>query len=35
MSTTNSLDFPIYDADNHMYEAQDAFTRYLPAEYAA
>jgi predicted TIM-barrel fold metal-dependent hydrolase len=28
-----SLDFPVYDADNHMYETQDAFTRYLPAEY--
>lgn len=29
-----SLGFPVYDADNHMYEAQDAFTRHLPAEYA-
>lgn len=28
------LDFPIFDADNHLYETQDAFTRYLPAEYA-
>ena len=23
------LDFPIFDADNHYYEALDAFTRYL------
>lgn len=28
-----SLDFPVYDADNHMYETTDAFTRYLPREY--
>ena len=33
MSAT-SLTFPVYDADNHMYEAQDAFTRHLPPEYA-
>lgn len=26
--------YPIYDADNHLYETQDAFTRYLPKEYA-
>jgi predicted TIM-barrel fold metal-dependent hydrolase len=24
-------DFPIYDADNHLYETEDAFTRHLPA----
>lgn len=24
---------PIFDADNHMYETQDAFTKYLPKEY--
>jgi predicted TIM-barrel fold metal-dependent hydrolase len=29
----NRLDFPVFDADNHMYEQADAFTRYLPAEY--
>jgi predicted TIM-barrel fold metal-dependent hydrolase len=23
-------DFPIYDADNHLYEAEDALTRHLP-----
>ena len=27
------LDFPVFDADNHLYETQDAFTRYLPPEY--
>jgi predicted TIM-barrel fold metal-dependent hydrolase len=28
------LDFPVFDADNHFYETTDAFTRYLPKEYA-
>ena len=28
------LDFPVFDADNHMYETTDAFTKYLPEEYA-
>ncbi|WP_426574710.1 amidohydrolase family protein [Aquihabitans sp. McL0605] len=28
------LDFEVFDADNHMYETPDAFTRYLPREYA-
>jgi predicted TIM-barrel fold metal-dependent hydrolase len=27
------LDFPVYDADNHMYETTDSFTRHLPREY--
>src|ERR1700677_3070299 len=27
------VDFLIFDADNHMYETTDAFTKYLPAEY--
>ena len=27
------LDFPVFDADNHMYETPDAFIKYLPAEY--
>ena len=27
------LDFPVFDADNHMYETTDAFTKYLPPEY--
>ena len=25
--------FPVFDSDNHMYETEDAFTRYLPSEY--
>ena len=29
----NRLDYPVFDADNHMYEQPDAFTRYLPAEF--
>ncbi len=33
MSTVD-IDFPIYDADNHMYETPDAFTKHLPAEYS-
>jgi predicted TIM-barrel fold metal-dependent hydrolase len=28
------LDFPVFDADNHMYETTDAFTKHLPAEYS-
>jgi predicted TIM-barrel fold metal-dependent hydrolase len=31
---SRQLDFPVFDADNHMYETPDAFTRYLPPEYA-
>ncbi|HUZ10852.1 MAG TPA: hypothetical protein VMU76_11870 [Acidimicrobiales bacterium] len=27
------LNFPVFDADNQMYEATGAFTRYLPPEY--
>ena len=27
---TRSLDFPVFDADNHLYETTDAFTRFLP-----
>jgi predicted TIM-barrel fold metal-dependent hydrolase len=27
------LDFPVFDADNHMYETTDAFTKYLPSSY--
>ena len=27
------VDFPINDADNHMYETPDAFTKYLPPQY--
>jgi predicted TIM-barrel fold metal-dependent hydrolase len=28
-----TLDFPTFDADNHMYETRDAFTRHLPDRY--
>jgi predicted TIM-barrel fold metal-dependent hydrolase len=28
------LSFPVFDADNHMYETQDAFTKYLPEEFS-
>jgi len=31
---SRSLDFPVYDADNHLYETKEALTRHLPAEYA-
>ena len=24
---------PIFDADNHMYETRDAFTKFLPDRY--
>jgi predicted TIM-barrel fold metal-dependent hydrolase len=27
------VDFPVFDADNHMYETPDAFTKYLPKAY--
>jgi len=27
------LGFPVFDADNHMYETTDAFTKYLPSQY--
>ncbi|MVZ99778.1 amidohydrolase family protein [Actinomadura sp. LD22] len=30
---TRELPYPVFDADNHMYETEDAFTRYLPKEY--
>jgi predicted TIM-barrel fold metal-dependent hydrolase len=26
-------DFPVFDADNHLYETRDAFTRHLPERY--
>ena len=31
---TRKLDYLVFDADNHMYEATDAFTKYLPDEYS-
>ncbi|MCK9903393.1 amidohydrolase [Parafrankia colletiae] len=27
------VDFPVFDADNHMYETVDAFTKFLPKEH--
>src|SRR6266581_2852694 len=27
------LDFPVFDADNHLYEPEDALTRYLPRQH--
>lgn len=27
------LPFPVYDADNHLYEPEEAFTRYLPQRF--
>jgi predicted TIM-barrel fold metal-dependent hydrolase len=29
------MDVTIFDADNHLYETQDAFTRYLPKRFAS
>ncbi|MGD0747231.1 MAG: amidohydrolase family protein [Acidimicrobiales bacterium] len=28
-----TCDFPVFDADNHLYETRDSFTRYLPEKY--
>ena len=28
-----TVDFSVVDADNHLYETEEAFTRYLPAEH--
>jgi predicted TIM-barrel fold metal-dependent hydrolase len=30
---SRTLNFPVFDADNHMYETTDAFTKYLPASH--
>jgi predicted TIM-barrel fold metal-dependent hydrolase len=30
---SRQLDFPVFDADNHLYETRDALTKYLPSEY--
>ena len=27
------LPFPVYDADNHLYEPEEAFTRHLPKKF--
>ena len=31
---SRELDFPVFDADNHMYETEDALTKFLPKEYS-
>ncbi|MGH9084963.1 MAG: amidohydrolase family protein [Acidimicrobiales bacterium] len=31
---SRQLDFPVFDADNHMYETKEALTRHLPERYA-
>ena len=28
-----TLDVPVFDADNHLYETKDAFTKFLPDRY--
>jgi predicted TIM-barrel fold metal-dependent hydrolase len=33
MPITRKHDFPVFDADNHLYETKDAFTRHLPKQY--
>lgn len=33
MSLVRKCDYPVFDADHHLYETQDAFTRHLPKEY--
>ncbi|MEO3787473.1 amidohydrolase family protein [Actinocorallia sp. B10E7] len=30
---SRELPYPVFDADNHLYEPEDAFTRYLPKDY--
>src|SRR6185295_8515188 len=30
---SRSLDFEVFDADNHMYETPDALTKFLPDKY--
>jgi len=32
--TSRELPYPLFDADNHLYETEEAFLRYLPKEYA-
>ena len=27
------IPFPLFDADNHLYEPPEALTKYLPKEY--
>ncbi len=30
---TRTCDFPVFDADNHLYETEESFTRHLPDRY--
>jgi predicted TIM-barrel fold metal-dependent hydrolase len=32
---SRELPYPLFDADNHLYETQEAFTRFLPKQYAS
>ncbi|MCT9083281.1 amidohydrolase family protein [Streptomyces fulvoviolaceus] len=32
--STRALPYPLFDADNHLYETEEALTRHLPKEYA-
>src|SRR6516162_2638042 len=32
---SRDLSYPLFDADNHLYETQEAFTKYLPKAYAS
>ncbi|GAB2960746.1 amidohydrolase family protein [Streptomyces pseudoechinosporeus] len=32
--TSHALPFPLFDADNHLYEPPEALTRHLPKQYA-
>src|SRR5882724_5754076 len=32
---SRALAYPLFDADNHLYETQDALTKYLPKQYAS
>ena len=29
----HTLDIPVFDADNHLYETEEAFTKFLPKQY--
>lgn len=31
--TTRTPAYPLFDADNHLYETEEAFTKYLPAQF--
>ncbi len=31
---SNELPYPLFDADNHLYETREALTKFLPDKYA-